>query len=161
MKKSIYILLVLVMTVGFVACNEEETVKREPIFAGVGKITLFYNGGSEIGTGNVKFSDIIFQFPDKNVVSYVVMGFFNNPIIVDTTLNKITNTTDWVFGSRTNLAGFSTDTASTAYVYSQTTQDFTSAQYSTPGTFYWAVWAYDEFGNLIAASPEMTNYITF
>ncbi|AFM13724.1 hypothetical protein [Turneriella parva] len=146
MKKTIA--LIFTGALFLPACNQIEEQPKTPIFEGTKEIslTLPLNNGT-IGTA------MTYSVPSE--VKFVVFGLFNAQI---TTSGKtITNPGAFVAGSRDGLSDFvrGSQTRASLHSYNQTTKDFNAAA-SDPGNnnYYWAVWGYDQYGNLTHSSAQ-------
>lgn len=124
---------------------------KTPIFAGTEEIALIL----PLDNGSVNASGS-FSYSVPSEVKYVVFGLFNAEIV--TSGKTITNTSNFVAGSRDGMADFvrGSQSRTTLHSFNQTTRDFNSAisNPSSPPLHYWAVWGYDQFGNLTHSSPQ-------
>ena len=125
---------------------------KTPIFAGTEEIGLIL----PLDNGSVNASGS-FSYSVPSEVKYVVFGLFNADII--TSGKTISNPDAFVAGSRDGLADFvrGTQARSTLHAYNQGTKDFNAATTTVPNSgpiYYWAVWGYDQFGNLTHSSPR-------
>lgn len=130
-------------------CVQTEEQPKTPIFEGTEEIPLTLPlNGQNLGTAAMTYS-----VPTE--VKFVVFGLFSTQIT--TSGKSITNPTAFVAGSRDGAADFvrGSQTRSTLHPYNQTTKDFDSGLLN-PGaaTYYWAVWGYDQYGNLTHSSPQ-------
>lgn len=131
--------------------NKADDQPTTQIFEGTAVIslTLPLNGQGLAASGG----SFVYYAPSE--VKYLVFGLFNQPITVSG--KTITNPSAFVFGSRDGLANFvrGTQTTATMHAYNQSTKDF-DAGTSAPGagTYHWAVWGYDQYGNLTHSSPS-------
>jgi hypothetical protein len=146
MKKTFA--LILAGALFLPACNQIEEQPKTLIFEGTKEIslTLPLNNGT-IGTA------MTYSVPSE--VKFVVFGLFSGQI---TTSGKtITNPSAFVAGSRDGLSDFvrGSQTRASLHSYNQTTKDFNAAA-GDPGNnnYYWAVWGYDQYGNLTHSSPQ-------
>lgn len=128
----------------------EDNQPTTPIFAGTEEIGLI----TPLHTGNLGASGS-FSYDVPANVKYVVFGLFSAEI---TTSGKtITNPQAFVAGSRDGLSDFvrGSQARSALHAYNQSTMDFNAAATgAADGTYYWAVWGYDQFGNLTHSSPQ-------
>lgn len=130
-------------------CAQTEQQPRTPIFEGTEEISL----SLPLNGGNLSASSMTYNVPTE--VKFVVFGLFSAQI---TTSGKtITNPTAFVAGSRDGLSDFvrGSQTRGTLHLYNQGTRDFESATGVVGNTpYYWAVWGYDQYGNLTHSSPQ-------
>lgn len=138
----------LVFTV-FSCTNEtKEPQPTTPIFAGLASIELTGpNNGATLG------SALTYNAPSE--VKYLIVGLFDQQIATSGT--TITNPQNFKFGSRTGLADFvaGSQTRATMHAYDTASKNFVAAASSpTAATYYWAVWGYDQYGNLTHCSPQ-------
>lgn len=123
---------------------------KTPIFAGTEEIGLILPAN----TGNLGASGS-FSYTVPSEVKYVVFGLFNAEII--TSGKTITNPQAFIAGSRDGLSDFvrGSQARSALHSYNQATKDFNAAATgAADNTYYWAVWGYDQFGNLTHSSPQ-------
>jgi hypothetical protein len=133
---------------GCLKTNDDQP--KTPIFAGTEEIGLILpsNDGSLASNGS-------FSYSVPGDVKYLVIGVFNAEIA--TSGKTITNTSNFVAGSRDGMTDFvrGSQSRTTLHSFNQTTRDFDSALFNPTGTgHYWAVWGYDQFGNLTHSSPQ-------
>jgi hypothetical protein len=147
MKKTIALIFAGALFV--TACNQIEEQPKTPIFEGTKEISLTLPLNNDpIGTA------MTYSVPSE--VKFVVFGLFNAQI---TTAGKtITNPSAFIRGNRDGLADFvrGSQTRATLHTYNQTTKDFDAALNDPggPTTYHWAVWGYDQYGNLTHSSPQ-------
>jgi hypothetical protein len=118
------------------------------IFEGTEAITLIAPSDNNNLTGN-------FTYTVPSEVKFVVFGLFNAAIT--TSGKSITNPSAFVAGSRDGLSDFvrGSQSVGTLHAYSQSSKDFVAAgPGGLTGLHYWAVWGYDQFGNLTHSSPQ-------
>ncbi len=129
-------------------CVQTEEQPKTPIFEGTKEISLTLPlNGNNLGT-----SPMTYSVPSE--VKYVVFGLFNAQI---TTSGKtITNPAAFVAGSRDGLSDFvrGSQTRASLHLYDQTSKDFAGNTNPGTNTYYWAVWGYDQYGNLTHSSPQ-------
>ncbi len=131
-------------------CVQTEEQPKTPIFEGTKEIALTSPlNATALGTGNFTYS-----VPAE--VKFVVFGLFNAQI---TTSGKtITNPTAFIYGSRDGLSDFvrGSQSDTTLHNYNQTSKDFDAGSVGGPTctNCYWAVWGYDQYGNLTHSSPQ-------
>ncbi len=152
MKQLTHIFAAAILAGTLAGCiNNVAEQPKTPIFAGTEEIGLILplDGGSVNAGGS-------FSYSVPSEVKYVVFGLFNAKI--ETSGKTISNPQAFIAGSRDGLSGFvrGSQTRSTMHTYDQNTKDFVSAT-ADPGNGtdrYWAVWGYDQFGNLTHSSPQ-------
>jgi len=132
-------------------CNQIEEQPKTLIFEGTKEISLTL----PLHNQNLGTSPMTYSVPSE--VKFIVFGLFNAEI---TTSGKtITNPAAFVAGSRDGLSDFvrGSQTRASLHAYNQTSKDFDSGNFN-PGaaTYYWAVWGYDQYGNLTHSSPRRT-----
>ncbi|GAB4445647.1 MAG: hypothetical protein OHK0011_27340 [Turneriella sp.] len=118
------------------------------IFEGTEAITLISPSDNTSLSGN-------FTYTVPSEVKYVVFGLFNAAIT--TSGKSITNPSAFVAGSRDGLSDFVRGSQARAalHAYNQSTKDFDAAATGAAANpYYWAVWGYDQFGNLTHSSPQ-------
>jgi hypothetical protein len=162
--RILYLLVATFVLATQISCEllgePEEPPPTTPIFSGVEKIELQAPWPPPNDTWSYISNSISFQFDIPSVVEYVVLALFTASI--DVSGKTITNPNAWVAGNRSGLSGFSTSStrADNLFPFDLGSGDFdTSLGNYTPSppfpqTFYWAVWGYDQWGNLTHASPQ-------
>ncbi|MBX3724059.1 MAG: hypothetical protein KF713_19590 [Turneriella sp.] len=134
-----------------VACMNKTEVPATPIFEGTTEIKL---SSPSDAAGLGASGSFLYSVPSE--VKYLVFGLFNAKI---TTSGKtVTNPSAFVYGSRDGLSDFvrGQQARSAFHSYNQTTKDFDAATVTatcTPGC-YWAVWGYDQYGNITHSSGQ-------
>lgn len=139
MKRTILIVVILLM--GLCACETPPEL-HSTIFPDVERIdNLNYSGGN-------------FTYYAPEEVKYLVLGIFTDTIETDPDTMTITTTIRG--GQRTGLGMTrSSVTSAELYEYSYGIKNFDiGSPYALPNPFHWAVWGYDEYGNLTHASSE-------
>lgn len=128
--------------------NKTDDSPKTQIFAGTELISLVAPAhNTALGGGN-------FQYSVPAEVKYVVFGIFENAIV--TSGKTITNPGDFKYGNRDGLSDFvrGSQAANKLHNYNQGTKDFDAATVTGTGAAdYWAVWGYDQYGNLTHSSP--------
>ena len=149
MKRTL--LLIIIGALLIQGCAQTEQQPRTPIFEGTEEISL----SLPLNGGNLGASSMTYNVPSE--VKFVVFGLFNAQI---TTSGKtITNPAAFIRGNRDGLADFvrGSQTRTTLHTYNQATKDFDAAVNDPANaTYYWAVWGYDQYGNLTHSSPQRT-----
>ncbi len=140
------VLLSLAMLPG---CQTTDPQPTTPIFTGTKEITL----NSPLHTAPLSTGNFLYTVPTE--VRYVVFGVFNAQIV--TNGSTISNEANFLYGSRTGLSDFvaGTQAKATLHDYDSTTKNFKAPNSTVPSTtYYWAVWGYDQYGNLTHSSPQ-------
>jgi hypothetical protein len=147
MKKTFA--LILAGALFLPACNQIEEQPKTLIFEGTKEISLTL----PLNNQNLGTSPMTYSVPSE--VKFIVFGLFNADI---TTSGKtITNPTAFVAGSRDGLADFvrGSQTRASLHPYNQSSKDFDAGNFNPPAmTYYWAVWGYDQYGNLTHSSAR-------
>ncbi len=143
--KYINKLLIIFILAILTGCNGAANTKTQiPIFSNVGIIGVNYSD-----------SQFIIDLPDT--VSYAVLGIFNSEIEADDE-NKTVDDGNLIAGSRTGLSGYARNRVSVnnLFTYDAARNDFTNTRFTpVTGTEYcWAVWGFDQWGNLTHASQS-------
>ena len=134
----------------FPALEQDTPPPSTPIFSDVERIEL--TSPPHNGSG---VSPVVFQFDAPSEVSYLVLALFDAQIQV--VGSRIVNEGSFSYGSRSGLSGFSRSSISSddLYSYDPVGNDLAGAPGPpAAGTYYWAVWGYDKWGNLTHASPQ-------
>lgn len=130
-------------------CVKSSEEPGTPIFEGTTEISLSLpSADSSLGGGN-------FTYSVPSEVKYIVFGLFNNQ--VTTSGKSITNPAVFLYGSRDGFSDFvrGEQAKTTLHSYNQGTKDFDSGTTTPPNaTYYWAVWGYDQYGNLTHSSRQ-------
>ena len=129
-------------------CQTTDPQPTTPIFSGTKEITLT----SPLHTATLS-GNFLYTVPAE--VKYVVFGVFNAQIV--TNGSTISNEANFLYGSRTGLADLvsGTQAKATLHDYDASTKNFKTPNSTVPaGTYYWAVWGYDQYGNLTHSSPQ-------
>lgn len=147
--KTIFAVAVFLSLAALPGCQTTDPQPTTPIFSGTKEITLT----SPLHTATLS-GNFLYTVPTE--VKYVVFGVFNAQIV--TSGSTISNEANFLYGSRTGLADFvsGTQAKATLHDYDASTKNFKTPN-STVGTgpnFYWAVWGYDQYGNLTHSSPQ-------
>lgn len=149
MRNTIYSLILVFAATLLADCTNTAEQPKTPIFEGTTEIPLSLPLDSTALSG-----DFTYAVPAE--VKYLVFGLFDQQI---TTSGKtITNPGNFKFGSRDGFSDFSRGTQAKAKLhnYNAATKDFDAANATAPsGTnYYWAVWGFDQYGNLTHSSPQ-------
>lgn len=142
---------ILLLLASCAKTNDSEPPPNSPIFAGTTAITLKSPAhAATINTSN----NFNYELPAE--VTYAVIGIFNANVV--TSDSTISNEANFLYGSRTGMSDFvrGFQTQATLHGYDSATKNFKSPNSSpaaSSGTYYWAVWGYDQFGNLTHSSP--------
>ena len=154
-NRLVTILLFAVFMVCFSQCTNSKTepAPTTPIFAGTTTLSLVWpsHGATSVSTSTA------LQYSVPSEVSYVVIGIFNADIV--TNGSTISNEGNFLYGSRTGMSDFvrGNQSQSALHAYDAATKNFKSPNSSpaaSSGTYYWAVWGYDQYGNLTHSSPS-------
>ncbi len=148
--KTIFAAGVFLSLVTLPGCQTTDPQPTTPIFSGTKEITLT----SPLNNTALGSANFLYTVPAE--VKYVVFGVFNGTIV--TSGSTITNESAFLYGSRTGMADFvsGSQAKGALHDYDATTKNFKTPN-STVGTgsnFYWAVWGYDQYGNLTHSSPQ-------
>jgi hypothetical protein len=150
MKKTRVFILTGLISYSAIACVKSAEEPGTPIFEGTTEIML----SSPNSTGNLSANGL-FMYSVPSEVKYLVFGLFNNQI---TTSGKtITNPAMFQYGSRDGVSDFvrGQQARPTLHNYNQVTKDFDSTAVAPPnGVYYWAVWGYDQYGNVTHSSRQ-------
>jgi len=142
-------LCIFLVCFAFAACIQNQTESSTPIFEGTTEITLNSPAADATLSGN-------FQYSVPADVKYVVFGLFTTQ--VTTSGKTITNPSAFKGGSRDGFSDFSrgVQSSTTLHTYDSTTLDFTATLVSpaTCTNCYWAIWGYDQYGNLTHSSRQ-------
>jgi hypothetical protein len=108
-----------------------------------------------------EYVDNEFLFYPSEDVEYIVIGFFNSPIV--TRGKRIVNMDNMEGGSCSGQSGFTRSRVpdNALYVYDQASMFFTglAGAYVPSGTMYWAVWGFNADWVIITSSDEiMTDF---
>lgn len=131
--------------------SNSEPPPSSPIFSGTTQISLVSpSHGATVTTS----AALQYSLPAE--VTYAVIGVFNANIV--TSGSSISNEANFLYGSRTGLSDFvrGSQVQSVLHGYDATTKNFktpNSSPAASSGTYYWAVWGYDQYGNLTHSSP--------
>ncbi len=122
---------------------------------GTSKEAITITNPADGGTLNTGES---FQFTVPEDMKFGVIGLFGASIVVDEYSILMTNS-DWLYGNRTGLSGYTAGTVPANAVYSVNTEktDFDASGFANVpanSTVFWAVWGYDKYGNLNFASES-------
>jgi hypothetical protein len=130
-------------------CTNVADQPKTPIFEGTTEITLTTPLDSAALSG-----DFIYSAPAD--VKYLVFGLFDQQIV--TSGKTISNPANFKYGNRDGLADFSRGTQAKAKLhnYNASTRDFDTTNATSPSgsNYYWAVWGFDQYGNLTHSSPQ-------
>ena len=140
---------VLLLLVFLPGCQNTDPQPTTPIFSGTKEISL----SSPLHTASLGGGSFLYSVPTE--VKYVVFGVFNAQIV--TNGSTISNEANFLYGSRTGLSDFvaGTQTKGTLHDYDASTKNFKAPNSTVPSaTYYWAVWGYDQYGNLTHSSPQ-------
>jgi hypothetical protein len=147
--KTIFATGVFLSLAMLLGCQTTDPQPTTPIFSGTKEISLT----SPLHTASLGGGSFFYSVPTE--VKYVVFGVFNAQIV--TNGSTISNEANFLYGSRTGLSDFvaGTQVKSTLHDYDSSTKNFKTPNSTVPaGTYYWAVWGYDQYGNLTHSSPQ-------
>lgn len=121
-------------------CSEEGVLQQNPPLLGNERINAWYDGSST------------FWFDTPEEVKYLVLGVFD--ALPQTDGEKILNPEHLIAGSRTGLNGFGRNSVELDYIYDYDPAegDFDESSDWSELNSWWAVWGYDEWGNLTHSS---------
>lgn len=104
---------------------------------------------------NLDFNGTTFSYYAPKEVKYLVLGIFDGDISVNTDTMTIDDT-NLLGGSHSGTGmGRGSVTTTNIYYYDPATKNFNSnLMPNTVNGTCWAVWGYDEFGNLTHASEQ-------
>lgn len=141
--------------------GDEEEQPKSPIFSDVEIITLYTPDAIEISSADTSNFKFTFCLPSE--VSYAVLGIFYSAVPIETNGNTFTNPDNLIAGSRTGLTGWGRGEVSASNLYEfDNIDDFNENKpFSLSGTYHWAVWGYDKWGNLTHASEQWEVIITY
>ncbi len=141
MKRTILIVVILLM--GLCACETAPQLEST-IFPDVERIDI------------IDFNGTTFSYYAPKEVKYLVLGIFDGNISVNTDTMTIDDY-NLLGGSHSGIGmGRGSVTTANIYFYDPATKNFNSIVMTigaVTGTC-WAVWGYDEFGNLTHASQQ-------
>lgn len=145
---ALSLLTLALLMVGQCTNSNSEPPPSSPIFSGTTQISL-------VSPSHGSTSSAALQYSLPAEVTYAVIGVFNANIV--TSGSTISNEANFLYGSRTGLGDFvrGSQVQSALHGYDPTTKNF-KAPNSSPAassTYYWAVWGYDQYGNLTHSSP--------
>ena len=140
----------IILSLGMLpGCQTTDPQPTTPIFSGTKEISLT----SPLHTASLSTGNFLYTVPSE--VKYVVFGVFNAQIV--TNGSTISNESNFLYGSRTGLGDFvsGTQAKGTLHDYDASTKNFKAPNSTVPSaTYYWAVWGYDQYGNLTHSSPQ-------
>ncbi len=145
--------LILFITILFLipSCDEESEI---PLFKNAEMIDIKSPEDEQDDLNG----EITFKYSQKDDAKYTVLAIFKEPIEVDSN-NVIANWESCVCGTRTKVDNFTPGTALLSLMksFNNETGDFTDISPTlNDGTYYWAVWALDEYGNLCFSSKQFS-----
>lgn len=121
--------------------------------------TLIFANTTEIALTapltNTALAAASFTYSAPTEAKYIVFGIFTAEI--QTAGKTITNSSAFLAGNREGITDFVRGSQATSklHAYNATTKDFATANFSLPnGTYYWAVWGFDEYGAITHSSPQ-------
>lgn len=147
---KLIILYISFLSIILTGCGGSESSQPESlIYSNVKSITLY---GPADGDPITSADEFTYYIPGD--VHVAVLGIFANEI--ETSGDTFVNADDLLAGSRTGLTGWTTGSVSAGQLYEfDGVDDFDPAStFNTPGTYHWAVWGFDKYGELTHASPQ-------